>query len=249
MLKNDKDIGIGAIDCDIERAVCAKYGVSGFPTLKAIVAGKGKSYNGAREAEPLKEWITKVAKNRGTKGGSAKCPQGVFKSKVKDAVVPLCEEHYPDDKAKNDWLVVFYKSQGADAAGLKATANRAAASMGNDPPDMSKSLKKPKKRRDRLTDLANSLDIKLSLPAKGPFGMDGLIKVGAVCCDCGEDASAFCATSLRIGEEEIKPPQAFWVSKGQRKLMQDVDFTAAGLEKRALEMLGFYKPAGRSDEL
>jgi hypothetical protein len=248
MLKNDKSIGIGAIDCDIDRATCAKYGVSGYPTLKAIVGGKGKSYNGAREAEPIKEWITKVAANRGSKGGSAKCAQGVFKSKVKDATVPLCEEHYPDEKAKNDWLVLFYDSKGSDASNLKAVVNGLAADFGNDPPDMSKALKKQKKKRDRLTELAGTHGIKLKLPAKGPFGMDALVKVGAVCCDCNEDASAFCASSLRIGEEEVKAPQAFWVSKGNRKLLTGVELTAAGLAKTAVEHLGFAEKAG-SDEL
>ena len=33
--------------------------------------------------------------------------------------------------------------------------------------------------------------------------MDALAKVGAVCCDCNEDASAFCASSLRIGEDSL----------------------------------------------
>lgn len=245
-MKNDKSVGIGAIDCDLERAVCAKYGVSGYPTLKAIVGGKGKSYNGAREAEPIKEWITKVSKNRGTKGGSAKCPQGVFKSKVKDAVVPLCEEHYPDEKAKNEWLVLFYNSK--DAAELKSTANSIAADLGNDPPDMNKALKKPKKKRDRLTQLAQTHDLKLKLPAKGPFGMDALVKVGAVCCDCGEDGAAFCASSLRIGEEEVKPPQAFWVAKGLRTLLNGTEITASGLAGRVVEKLGLLASGGGKGE-
>eukprot|EP00971_Amphidinium_carterae_P329078 6461361-Amphidinium_carterae.1 len=37
-LKNDKNIGIGAVDCEKEQAsyaLCAKYGVQGYPTLKA----------------------------------------------------------------------------------------------------------------------------------------------------------------------------------------------------------------------
>lgn len=245
MLKNDKNVGIGAIDCEKEQAVCQRYGVSGYPTLKAIVGGKGKSYNGAREAEPIKEWITRLAQNRGTKGGSSKCPQGVFKSKVKDAAVPLCEEHFPDEKAKHAWLVFMYEQAASSAAELKGALNRLAVDMGNDPPDMSKALKKPKKKRDRLNELASTYDIKLSLPAKGPFGMEALIKVGAVCCDCGEEAAAFCASSMRIGEEELKPPRAFWVSQGKRTLLKTSDPTGPALAREALTRLGFMSSEGR----
>lgn len=224
------------MDCDKDRAICSKYGVNGFPALKAIVGGKGKSYNGPRETEPIKDFILRVSQNRGSKGGSAKCPPGSFKSKVKDAVVPLCEEHFPDDKAKNEWLVVFYndKSMGQ----LKGTLNGLAADMGNDPPDMSKALKKPKKRRDRLTELASKYSFQVNLPSKGPFGMDALAKIGGVCCDCGEDAEAFCASSLKIGEEDLQPPQAFWVSKGERTFLKDAQLEAGALAQSIVQKLG-----------
>mmetsp|Transcript_34035 Transcript_34035/g.79318 ORF Transcript_34035/g.79318 Transcript_34035/m.79318 type:complete len:326 (-) Transcript_34035:241-1218(-) len=240
LLKNDKSIGIGAVDCDIDRATCSKYGVSGFPALKAIVSGKGKSYNGARETEPMKAWIEGIAKNRGTKGGSAKCAVGLFKSRVKDAVVPLCEEHFPDDKAKNDWLVLFYNSKSSTSTDLKEVLHRLAVDLGNDPPDMSKSLKKPKKKRERLESLAEKYDFAVDLPKKGPFGMDALAKVGGVCCDCNEDAVAFCASSLRIGEEDVQAPQVFWVSKGHRELLKDADMSAPSLNKLAVTKLGFF---------
>lgn len=190
----------------------------------------------------------KISNNRGSKGGSAKCPTGAFKSKIKDSVVPLCEEHFPDDKAKNDWLVVFYSEKDSGVAELKAAVNRIATDMGNDPPDMSKALKKQKKRRDRITDLAEKYDLKVNLPQKGPFGMDALVKVGGVCCDCGEDAEAFCASSLKIGEEDLKPPQAFWVAKEERTLLTGVDMTAPKLAESALQKLGFIPSASQGGE-
>lgn len=239
MLKNDKNVGIGAIDCDIDRATCGKYGVSGFPTIKAIVAGKGKSYNGARETEPMKAYIEHLAANRGSKGGSAKCPVGVFKSKIKDAVVPLCEEHFPDDKSKNDWIVLFYNQKDADTPQLKDAANSLAIDLGSDPPDMNKALKKPKKKRERIELLMEKHGVKVNLPKKGPFGMEALAKVGSVCCDCSEDTIAFCASSLRQGEEDFKAPQAFWVSKGMRTLVKDTEFTAPKLAEVTLAKLGF----------
>ncbi|CAE8674506.1 unnamed protein product [Polarella glacialis] len=239
MLKNDKNIGIGAVDCELEKGICQKYGVSGYPTIKAIVAGKGKSYNGAREADALKGYITHLSANRGSKGGSAKCALGVFKSKIKDAVVPLCEDHYPDEKSKNDWLVFFYNSKDSSSSETKALANSLAVDVGNDPPDMNKALKKQVKRRDRLEELAKKYELKLKLPSKGPFGMDALIKVGAVCCDCDEGGEAFCASSLKRGEEDFKPPAVFWLSKGKRNLLKDMEPTAPNLVAHMAEELGF----------
>mmetsp|Transcript_95151 Transcript_95151/g.268863 ORF Transcript_95151/g.268863 Transcript_95151/m.268863 type:complete len:195 (-) Transcript_95151:109-693(-) len=193
----------------------------------------------------MKEWIMKVAANRGSKGGSAKCPVGAFKSKIKDAVVPLCEEHFPDDKAKNEWLVLFYNQK--DIGDLKGIANQFAVDMGNDPPDMNKALKKQKKRRDRITEVAGKHGVKVNLPAKGPFGMDALLKIGGVCCDCGDDSVAFCASSLRFGEVDIAPPQAFWVAKGQRALLNGTAFTAQALTENVFMKLGFAAHAAKAE--
>mmetsp|Transcript_102852 Transcript_102852/g.193426 ORF Transcript_102852/g.193426 Transcript_102852/m.193426 type:complete len:116 (-) Transcript_102852:28-375(-) len=111
---------------------------------------------------------------------------------------------------------------------------------------MSKALKKPKKRRDRITELAEKYELKVNLPKKGPFGMEALAKVGGVCCDCGEDAEAFCASSLKIGEEDMKPPQVFWASKGLRNMLKDADISASGLSKIALEKIGFAEAPGEA---
>lgn len=235
--KNNAEIGIGAVDCDAERSTCGKFGVNGFPTVKAIVMGKGKSYNGAREAEPMARWIEQVAKSKGSKGGSAKCRPGMFKNKVKHAVVPLCESHYPDEKAKNDWLIFFYDHSAT--AEMRDSLNSLAIEVGNDPPDMNKALKKQKKKRERIEQLADTHGLTAKLPGKGPFGMEELVKVGGVCCDCDEEHTAFCASSLKQGEEDFKPPQVFWVSKGQRTMLKDAKMTAKDLAGVVLGKLGF----------
>lgn len=110
-LKDNKDIGIGAVDCTANenQSMCQKYGVQGYPTIKAIINGKPKNYQGARETGPMKAFIQDLAKKKGSGGGSAKCQKGVFKSGVKDAVVPLCSKHYPDNKSKNSWIIAFYQ--------------------------------------------------------------------------------------------------------------------------------------------
>merc|ERR1712232_865770 len=122
--------------------------MGGFPTLKAIIRGKGKAYNGARETEAMKQFITNVKAKQGSKGGSSKCPKGIFKSGVKDSVIPLCKDHFPNDKAKNSWVIAFYPD-GFE----KEVFNRFALDLGNEPADKSKQLKKQMKQRDRLKNL------------------------------------------------------------------------------------------------
>lgn len=214
-------------------------GVNGYPTIKAIVGGKGKSYNGARETANMKAFITQIAKNRGTKGGSAKCRPGMFKNKVKHAVVPLCESHFPDAKAKNHWLVFLYDHSAK--AEMRDAVNSVAIDLGNDPPDMNKALKKQKKLRDRIEGLAQQHDLKTKLPSKGPFGMEEVAKVGSVCCDCDKEHEAFCSTALKQGEEDVKPPQLVWVAKGTgtMSMLKDVELTPQALIAVVLGKLGF----------
>lgn len=222
-------------------------GVNGFPSIKAIVAGKGKSYNGARETASMSAFIKQVAKNRGTKGGSAKCRPGMFKNKIKHAVVPLCETHFPDAKAKNDWLIFLYDHNAT--AEMRDAVNSVAIDLGNDPPDMNKALRKQKKLRERIEGLAQQHDFKTKLPSKGPFGMEELAKVGGVCCDCDEEHKAFCANSLRQGEEELKPPQLFWVPKGKgtMNLVKDVEVSPKGLTGVVLEQLGWVAQSEKAE--
>jgi len=209
--------------------------------------GKGRSYNGARETEPMKQFITKVAANRGSKGGSAKCRPGMFKSKMKHAVVPLCETHFPDSKAKNEWLVFFYDHSAT--AEMRDAVNTVATDVGNYPPDMNKNSKKQQKRRERIEALAGKHDLKTKLPAKGPFGMDELVKIGGVCCDCDEEHTAFCASSLKQGEEDFKPPQVFWVSKGKRTMLKGVDLNPKSLTLTVLQNLGHVAESSTKSEL
>lgn len=250
----EKSIGIGAIDCNsgANQALCGKYGVQGYPTLKAIVSGKPKSYNGARETDPMMDWIKNVQKNRGSKGGSAKCAPGLFKSKVKDSVVPLCEEHFPNEKSKNSWLLVFYNEKDTSSFDLKEVLNRVATDLGNEPSDKSKALKKQQKQRERLTSLAEKYEIQLELPKKGPFGMDPLAKVGGICCDCG-DAEGFCAGAIGGDSSEgaKRPrPAAVWIEKGKSSVSQwkfvegDAAPTPQALIEFSIARLGFTSTAG-----
>jgi protein disulfide-isomerase-like protein len=56
----EADKHIAKVDCTVENALCERFGVTGFPTLKVISAGKLYDYNGERTEESLKSFITSV---------------------------------------------------------------------------------------------------------------------------------------------------------------------------------------------
>merc|ERR1712176_825262 len=127
--------------------------------MKAIVSGKAKAYHGVREFKQMKSWILEVHNAKGTKGGSRKCAQGIFRNKVRDSVVPLCEAHYPQESAKNAWIIIAY-NENDPSTDFRDTANEAATDLGSEPPDRNKALKQePKKRRDRLIELEQKYDV------------------------------------------------------------------------------------------
>ncbi|ESO92392.1 hypothetical protein LOTGIDRAFT_190816 [Lottia gigantea] len=48
---NDPPVALAKVDCTVEKDVCSKYGVSGYPTLKIFRNGEfSEDYNGPREA-------------------------------------------------------------------------------------------------------------------------------------------------------------------------------------------------------
>jgi len=49
---------IGDADCTVEKAVCEKFGVKGYPTIKYFVDGdmEGKSYSGGRDYASLEKF-------------------------------------------------------------------------------------------------------------------------------------------------------------------------------------------------
>lgn len=114
-------IKLGAVDCTKEQALCAKYGVKGYPTLKTFVGGKAKEYNGPRETEDILHFMWTLKESKGTKGGSSKCSSSLADSNKHDAV-PLCSSHFPDKKSKHNWVVLFH-SEIVDKSKLPTVRN------------------------------------------------------------------------------------------------------------------------------
>lgn len=250
-LRNETpSIGIGAVDCNEvpNQGLCSTHGVRGYPTMRAIVAGKIKPYHGARELKAMKSWILDVHEARGTKGGSKVCPVGIFRSKVRDAVVPLCEAHFPKENAKNPWIVIFY-DENSPNTDFRDGANQAAIDLGSEPPDRSKALKQePQKRRDRAINLEEKYELSLDLPAKGPFGSESLAKIGGVCCDCSEESRGFCDKTLGERRNDELPLKV-WVDRGEREVFDGADFDARPLVEFALQRLGLMEDPSKRVEL
>jgi protein disulfide-isomerase-like protein len=117
-------IKFGAVDCTKEQYLCQKYGVQGYPTLKAFVNGKAKEYRGARETDDMLDFVMSLKNSKGSKGGSSKCTSALLE-KGKSDVVPLCSSHFPDSKkGKNDWVAIFHSETANEKENLYKLASK-----------------------------------------------------------------------------------------------------------------------------
>lgn len=60
--KDSKSVIIGDVDCTVEKDLCSKHGVRGYPTIKYYNAGgsqEGEKYEGGRDFDALKEFASK----------------------------------------------------------------------------------------------------------------------------------------------------------------------------------------------
>ncbi|KVI11000.1 hypothetical protein Ccrd_010594 [Cynara cardunculus var. scolymus] len=99
-VKKTKSVLVGKVDCDENKELCTKYGISGYPSIKWFPEGslEPKDYDGSRTAEAFAEYINNEA------GTNVKI--GAFPSYV----VVLNSDNFDKivmDKTK-DVLVEFY---------------------------------------------------------------------------------------------------------------------------------------------
>jgi protein disulfide-isomerase-like protein len=125
----EKDIKFGAVDCTKEQDLCQRYGIKGYPTIKTFVNGKSKTYEGARESEPMIAHMKHLRDTRSTKGGSAKCSTPLVSGDKKDGAVALCSSHFPNSKGKNSWAVLFHGAVDSATDSLKKQVSEIASSL------------------------------------------------------------------------------------------------------------------------
>merc|ERR1711916_170121 len=53
----ETDINVGKVDCTVEKSVCSKFGVRGYPTLKMVKDGKVYDYSGQRTISAFKSFV------------------------------------------------------------------------------------------------------------------------------------------------------------------------------------------------
>eukprot|EP00397_Hematodinium_sp_SG-2012_P044131 GEMP01049218.1.p1 GENE.GEMP01049218.1~~GEMP01049218.1.p1 ORF type:complete len:321 (+),score=92.82 GEMP01049218.1:66-1028(+) len=235
-LKDNTQISVGAIDCSkgANVAFCREkpYNVKDFPQFASLHKGKVNRFRRKMEKEALKTFIEVFQEKVGSKGGSAKCPKGMFTSTLKDPVVPLCTEHFPNEKSKNSWVVVFY-SEDFDSKVI----TRVSLDLGNEPVDKSKQLKKYMAQRKRLKNLKDKYELPIAVPKKGELGgMEPLAKVGAVCCHCDEGKyKAFCEEKVGSGAFE---GQKYVFTDGSNNVALEGGSSADELISQILAQLG-----------
>lgn len=45
------------VDCTTERSICERFSVNSYPTLKVVSNGKYYDYPGARDADPMVDFV------------------------------------------------------------------------------------------------------------------------------------------------------------------------------------------------
>lgn len=58
-------VRFGAVDCSQESSLCQRMNIQGYPAVKGFVGGNPTDYNGAREVEPIMEFLKQLTKGRG----------------------------------------------------------------------------------------------------------------------------------------------------------------------------------------
>jgi len=54
-----KDLVVAKVDCTAQQAICQKYGVQGYPTIKFFNKGQPEEYNGGRSVDDFVEFLNK----------------------------------------------------------------------------------------------------------------------------------------------------------------------------------------------
>ncbi|CAL1130118.1 unnamed protein product [Cladocopium goreaui] len=219
-------VTVAGVECPEEsnRQLCRRYNVTGYPTLYAIGQGHEARYKGGASDAELRRFLRTLPRRRLGRCASAPAWRGV---------VRLCREHFPEADAKHPWLVLLYRRGHRNTSPtLSATWEAVAKDLANG------------MTRERLDMLAEKYQLHLSPRAKLQSSSRAkAAKLGAVCCDCGEEA--FCERLLKTTFSE---PKMLWASRGKVQASSRSVFDASQLVEVALGHLGYLSQSRKDRE-
>ncbi|RKP06109.1 hypothetical protein THASP1DRAFT_25511 [Thamnocephalis sphaerospora] len=62
-LKLKGQVNVGSVNCDVEKGLCSRFEVRGYPTLKLVVDGVSTAFSGARDLPTLEAFALRAAGN------------------------------------------------------------------------------------------------------------------------------------------------------------------------------------------
>jgi len=104
------DIHVGNVDCTVQKALCPKFGVKGYPTIKLLRDGKYFDYASARNIEAFTAFAREGYKSAEGKElpfeAATKSTEEV--TKTEPQVVHLGESDFYKTVAEGTWIVKYY---------------------------------------------------------------------------------------------------------------------------------------------
>lgn len=94
MKNEDNGVPIAKVDATVESDIAQRFEVKGFPTLKLFIDGQPVDYSGAREEDPIYNWIQKKSGPATTEMTSTEDIKGLEKKKL--AVLLVVEKDNAD---------------------------------------------------------------------------------------------------------------------------------------------------------
>lgn len=153
----------------------------------------------------------------------------------------MCDDFFPGKKEERPWLVLYYMHEKVTYQKyVDERLNKIAKEFGNyAPKGHPGKAKSHQKRIEFLADKYAFTD-QLTLPKKGLDAKDAIVKVGAVCCDCGAIPKK-CQGRTTGGIVENEVPVL--VKDGEEILLDDVDVHKTGeTVQKIFERLNYSAP-------
>ena len=102
----DNDIGIAEVDCTEEKELCGKYGVRGYPTVKAFKDGEeGEKHSGPRTASEFRSWLNTRFPELKIKVDAPAAPAATEEAAAEGDVVILGASNFDEKTKEGVWLI------------------------------------------------------------------------------------------------------------------------------------------------